>query len=566
MALGDPAPPNPVSDVASTVLASVGLSPFASNDPLAPVDSPAMWAMLAMARKREDVEEPSSFGRMFGDLEPLNQQTNEELKQIAQGMGEVGAAIDNPKGTTAGITFFGQFIDHDLTLDTLPQPDSSVDVNTLVNGRTFAFDLDSVYGGGPTTSPQLYDGEKFLLGTATDGVSPDLPRNPTTGQAILVEARNDENLIIAQIHLSFLRLHNSLIDQGMSFDEAQTTVVDAYRYVVLNDYLPQIVGQDAVDAALMKPVYEGFYDPGKGTPFTPVEFSVAAFRFGHSQVRNAYAINDESGGVPVFSFNPDPLVGDLSGGRQLPANRIIDFDNFFSELPREEGDAAALIGRAIDTQISQSLFQLPIPGAEGGGDNVLAFRNLLRAKFYDMPSGEAVADAMGLDPLRDPVTGELVPPLFPEGTPLWFYILREAEVTSGGAELGPVGGGIVAEVFVDLLRQDNQNTIYQTNVNLPDVSGGDFRIGDLLVAADQPQVAQPQPPAEQPCRAGGVPPIVDPAQVGPTRHRLHQQLHWADDSARERSGRHRLHQQLHEADDPAPGRHRLVEQLDGVRV
>jgi hypothetical protein len=566
MALGDPAPPNPVSDVASTVLASVGLSPFASNDPQAPVDSPAMWAMLAMARKQEDVEEPSIFGRMFGDLEPLNQQTNEELKQIAQGMGEVAAAIDNPKGTTAGITFFGQFIDHDLTLDTLPQPDSSVDVNTLVNGRTFAFDLDSVYGGGPTTSPQLYDGEKFLLGTATDGVSPDLPRNPTTGQAILVEARNDENLIIAQIHLSFLRLHNSLIDQGMSFDEAQTTVVDAYRYVVLNDYLPQIVGQDAVDAALMKPVYEGFYDPGKGTPFTPVEFSVAAFRFGHSQVRNAYAINDESGGVPVFSFNPDPLVGDLSGGRQLPANRIIDFDNFFSELPREEGDAAALIGRAIDTQISQSLFQLPIPGAEGGGDNVLAFRNLLRAKFYDMPSGEAVADAMGLDPLRDPVTGELVPPLFPEGTPLWFYILREAEVTSGGAELGPVGGGIVAEVFVDLLRQDNQNTIYQTNVNLPDVSGGDFRIGDLLVAADQPQVAQPQPPAEQPCRAGGVPPIVDPAQVGPTRHRLHQQLHWADDSARERSGRHRLHQQLHEADDPAPGRHRLVEQLDGVRV
>jgi hypothetical protein len=404
-------------------------------------------------------------------------------------------------------------------------------------------------------------------------VSPDLPRNPDgidgnddDGTAILIEHRNDENLIIAQIHLSFLRLHNSLVDQGMSFDEAHDTVVNAYRYVVLNDYLPQIVGQDAVDAALMKPVYEGFYDPGKGTPFTPVEFSVAAFRFGHSQVRNAYAINDESGGVPVFSFNPDPLVGDLSGGRQLPANRIIDFDNFFSELPREEGDAAALIGRAIDTQISQSLFQLPIPGAEGGGDNVLAFRNLLRAKFYDMPSGEAVADAMGLDPLRDPVTGELVPPLFPEGTPLWFYILREAEVTSGGAELGPVGGGIVAEVFVDLLRQDNQKTIYQTNVNLPDVSGGDFRIGDLLVAADQPQVAQPQPPAEQPCRAGGVPPIVDPAQEGPSRHRLHQQLHWADDSARERSGRHRLDQQLHDADDPAPGRHRLFEQLHGVRV
>jgi hypothetical protein len=484
-----------------------------------------------------------------------------------------GVAIANPKGTTAGITFFGQFIDHDLTLDTLPQPDSSVDPTTLVNGRTFAFDLDSVYGGGPSASPQLYDGDKFKLGVATDGVSPDLPRftdGLLAGQAILVEHRNDENLIIAQIHLSFLRLHNELIDQGMSFDEAQATVIDAYRYVVLNDYLPQIVGQEAVEAALKQPVKKGFYNPGKGAPMTPVEFSVAAFRFGHSQVRNAYNINDtrDANGnlvaVPVFSFNPDPLVGDLSGGRQLPANRIIDFDNFFSELPREEGDAPALIGRAIDTQISQSLFQLPIPGAEGGGDNVLAFRNLLRAKFYDMPSGEDVAKAMGVGPLIDPATGKPVPPLFDKGTPLWFYILREAELTSGGAELGPVGGGIVAEVFVDLLRQDNQKDIHQKKVSLPDISGGDFRIGDLLVAADQLQGEEPQPPAEQPCRGGGVRPILDPAHEGPRRHRLHQQLHWADDSARERSGRHRLHQQLHEADDPAPGRHRLFEQLQGA--
>jgi hypothetical protein len=244
-------------------------------------------------------------------------------------------------------------------------------------------------------------------------------------------------------------------------------------------------------------------------------------------------------------------------------NFVIDFDNFFSELPRDSAtDPPALIGRAIDTKISQSLFQLPIPGAEGGGDNVLAFRNLLRAKFYDMPSGEDVAKAMGVGPLIDPATGKEVPPLFEEGTPLWFYILREAELTSGGAELGPVGGGIVAEVFVDLLREEGKHQ--RTPPKLPDVSGGDFRIGDLLVAADQPQGEEPRPPAEQPCRGGGVRPILDPAHEGPRRHRLHQQLHWADDSARERSGRHRLHQQLHEADDPAPGRHRLFEQLHGA--
>jgi len=379
-------------------------------------------------------------------------------------------------------------------------------------------------------------------------VSPDLPRT-STGQAILIEPRNDENLIIAQIHLSFLRLHNGLVDQGMSFDEAHDTVVNAYRYVVLHDYLPQIVGQEAVDAALKQPVGEGFYQPGTGTPFTPVEFSVAAFRFGHSQVRNAYNINDTSGGVPVFSL--DPAVLDLHGGRQLPAiedpdnglkSLVIDFDNFFSELPREAGDDPALIGRAIDTKISQSLFQLPIPGAEGGGDNVLAFRNLLRAKFYDMPSGEAVAEAMGIPEeqiIRDPI--------FPEGTPLWFYILREAELTPNkdgllGAELGPVGGRIVAEVFVDVLRENSGDATVE-KPNLPDVSGGDFRIGDLLVAADQPVEEEPQQSAAEPCPTPGR------AHEGSGRHRLHQQLRRAYDFVLERSGRHRLFEQLHGADN-----------------
>ena len=559
------APPDVVSGVVSNALAGVGLSPFVSDNPLAPVDSPAELAVLAWAR-RQNQQTQSSFGRLFpvevsseepalaplnqqtkqqladlaqtilatgvsgeemaalaplnqqtkqqladlaqtilaqtiletdvaagvsveemAALAPLNQQTNQQLADLAQTMLETDA-IDNPKGTTAGVTFFGQFIDHDLTLDNEPQPTDTVDVEGLVNGRSFALDLDSVYGGGPKQSPQLYDGDKFLIGTATDGVSPDLPRNPD-GSAILVEHRNDENLIIAQMHLSFLRLHNSLIDQGMSYDQAHQTVVGAYRYVVQNDYLPQIVGQEAVDQALSQDPNAGFYQPGsQDPPMTPVEFSTAAFRFGHSQVRNAYAINDASGGVRVFSL--DPTVPDLRGGRRLPAdpldpndptkqNLVIDFNNFFSELPRDSDEEPALIGRAIDTHIAPSLFELPIPGAEASGSNVLAFRNLVRSKFYDVPSGEAIAGAMGV-----PVVGE---PVFPEGTPLWFYILREAEMTTGGAELGPVGGGIVAEVIVDTLRSEG-GTIEKPN--LPDVSGGDFTIGDLLVAADP---SQPDP-------------------------------------------------------------------------
>jgi hypothetical protein len=420
----------------------------------------------------------SSFGRMFAvvsknsasdSVPPLNQQTNQQLADLAQTMREA-TAIANPKGTTAGVTFFGQFIDHDLTLDTEPQPTDTVNVEGLLNARSFPFDLDSVYGGGPKQSPQLYSGDKFLLGKAANGTSPDLPRNPN-GSAILVEHRNDENLIISQMHLAILRLHNALVDKGMSFDNARDTVVGAYRYVVLNDYLPQIVGKPAADRALAQDRNAGFFKPGsQDHPLTPVEFSAAAFRFGHSQIRNAYNINDSSGGVRVFSL--DPTVPDLRGGRQLPSNLIIDFDNFFRELP---DDGNLLIGRAIDTKISPSLFELPIPGAEASGSNVLAFRNLVRGKFYDLPSGESVAKAMGVSVVGTPV--------FPEGTPLWYYVLREAEQTSGGAELGPVGGGIVSEVIVDLLSLKS-GTAKIAKPNLPDTTGGDFTIGDLMVSAD----------------------------------------------------------------------------------
>ena len=265
----------------------------------------------------------------------------------------------------------------------------------------------------------------------------------------------------------------SLSVQGMTFDEAHDTVVDAYRYVVLNDYLPQIVGQDAVDAALKKPVKEGFFQPGKDTPFTPVEFSVAAFRFGHSQVRNAYDINDRSGGVKVFRSR-------FARSERWPSatdELVIDFDNFFSELPREAGDGPALIGRAIDTNISHSLFQLPIPGAEGGGDNVLAFRNLQRAKFYDMPSSSPLrsdgsqpfpairrspkARRCGSDPARSRID------------------FRRRRTRSGRRR--DRGGGVCRPAA------SRQREAPTDAASLPDISGGDFRIGDLLVAADQLQ-------------------------------------------------------------------------------
>ena len=300
--------------------------------------TPLLLTAPAVAVAKPD----SSFGRMFavvakssdkGALAALNQQTNQQLADLAQTMLET-SAIPNPKGTTGGITFFGQFIDHDLTLDTAPSPTEAVNVEGLFNARSFPFDLDSVYGGGPKQSPQLYDGDKFKLGTAADRASPDLPRDPN-GSAILVEHRNDENLIISQIHLRILRLHNALVDTGMSFDQARQRVIDAYRYVVLNDYLPRSSASGGRPGA------------GPGPQRRVLQAGVAG-------------PPDDAGGVlrrgiPVRPF-PDPervqhqrLVGwasecsrstpavpDLRGGRQLPPNLIMDFDNFFSELPQND--------------------------------------------------------------------------------------------------------------------------------------------------------------------------------------------------------------------------------------
>ena len=193
----------------------------------------------------------SNFGRMFAvvsknsasdSVAPLNHQTNQELADLAQTMREA-TAIANPKGTTAGVTFFGQFMDHDLTLDTEPQPTDTVNVEGLLNAQVFpvrsrlGLRWRSEAESAALQWRQVPAGQgrqRYLSG----------PAPQSDGSAILVEHRNDENLIIGQMHLAILRLHNALVDKGMSFESARgRRSLGAYRYVVLNDYLPQIVGR-----------------------------------------------------------------------------------------------------------------------------------------------------------------------------------------------------------------------------------------------------------------------------------------------------------------------------------
>jgi hypothetical protein len=398
---------------------------------------------------------------MFPKLDGFTSPTVQEIADLAQSMLDPNADSENNQDPemTSIYTYFGQFIDHDLTSDASPSPTAPVDPTTLPNGRTFKFDLDSVYGNGPSGSPQLYesDGKHFKVQNPNPNGVVDLPRN-ADGSAILVEPRNDENEVISQIHVAWLLTHNRLIDQGLSFRDARLRTIHLYQEIVLRDVLPHFVGDDLAAKAL-NGNFKHFYRPGNpNRPMTPVEFSVAAYRFGHSMVRRAYELTNQTGKIQVFSAT----APDLRGGRQLPAGRQIDWGNFVSELTRPDNRTPVSHvnqSRKMDTLISSSLFVLPIPGAEASGSNVLAFRNMVRAKFYNMASGQDLAKAMGVDPIPANVMTTL--PAFQQSTPMWFYILGEASRASDGRTLGPVGGHIVADVFVTLMRIDPDSILRQ---------------------------------------------------------------------------------------------------------
>lgn len=380
-----------------------------------------------------------SFYRMFPNLPGFSTPTQQQIADLAQSQLDPNLPERDNLGLTSGFTYFGQFLDHDLTLDTSPPPTSPVDPTTLTNSRTFALDLDSMYGGGLTGSPQFFDtaGHFLLQEPNANGVR-DYVRNPD-GSAVINEARNDENEVISQIQITMMKAHNRLIDEGLTFDDARATLVAAYQRAVFDDYLPHILSP-SVDPKIVKklnPKNDG----------TPIEFSVAAFRFGHSQVRKAYILNETTGKVQVFS----PTAPDLRGGRDIPAGRQIHWGEFFSDIPLIDTDGNPInFGRMIDPLLSSGLFALPIPGAEATGSNVLAFRNMSRAGFYALPDGQDVARAVDM-PVISPQTINAGPG-FENGTPLWYYILAESDRIEGGTHLGPTGSTIVAASFNAALK------------------------------------------------------------------------------------------------------------------
>ncbi len=392
---------------------------------------------------------------------------------------------DNPD-LPAGYTYLGQFVDHDVTYDPVSSLQRQNDPSGLRSFRTPRFDLDSLYGSGPTPSPHLYDQTdpvKLLIGRnpGADHEPLDLPRNHQ-GRAVVADPRDDIHFILTHLHLAFIGFHNAVVDHLRAqapppddlFIEAQRVTRWHYQWVVVHDYLGRLVGSDVLDDILGEDRHahcpELRFYRWEGEPFIPVEFSVAAFRFGHSQVRARYVLNRAGRPVHILlpSLTPDPLEH-LGGFRPLPRGFGIEWDLYFPI-----GGSTPQLSRRIDTKITGPFVQLPV-GIDRQRRS-LALLNLLRGRALGLPSGQAVADAMGTarPDAELGLTGE---------TPLWYWLLREAEVLHEGRRLGPTGGRIVAEVLLGMLAADPASFVHASPAwapTLPAEAPGRFTMADLL--------------------------------------------------------------------------------------
>jgi len=490
-----------------------------------------------------------------------------QLKALGNAMIDAVDEPRDPQETNSIIpplyTYWGQFIDHDITANTDRtaidlETDITLDdftplspdfvIDKLKNLRRPAFDLDSVYGDGPTLNPdeptaakafyQEEDPVKFKIGQNAeqdaagnptpgqripleDDLSRDLPRNNRI--AMIGDSRNDENLIVAQLHLAFLRFHNAVVDwvrdnepenaedNETLFRRVQNLVRWHSQWLVINDFLKTLTMKGTVDSVL----HDGlqFYSLQDRDVFTPLEFSVASYRFGHSMVRSAYDYNrnftDQPGALAdatfelLFSFSGRGNIGERSGpgaNNSLPFNWIIEWDRFASK----EKSAARLrnSARKLDTHLAPPLSTM-INEGEGGEPSPirellkhLAKRNLLRGYLLSIPTGQSLAERLGIETMsaeelqqnNSDAMNEAIAP-FLEKTPAWFYILKESEVRADGDSLGPVGSRIVAETFIGLMMNDESSYLNRQEydcvwnpskgVKLSD--GGDIAsISDLL--------------------------------------------------------------------------------------
>jgi hypothetical protein len=459
------------------------------------------------------------FDRMFGNLTPLDA-TDADLEQLANTMRETATADPalNNTNVPAGFTYLGQFIDHDISLDLTPLSEKIEDPTMLKNFRTPGLDLDCLYGAGPGPHRFLFarNEPKFLIGTAsaspdaegnTIGALPNDLERTRHGVALIGDHRNDENLLVAQTHLALLKFHNKVVDHlktsgtpdSQLFDEASRTVRWHYQWMVLHDFVERLTAPGMIDTILAQG--RKFYR-FKSVPYMPLEFAGAVYRLGHSMVREAYSHNR------VFRFAQPRLApatlqllfqfsglsggidGELGGTPTLPSNWVIDWRRFYDFNTPAAPGFEFNHSRKLDPFIVPALHTLP--GFPAGREGNLAFRNLRRGVTLGLPSGqdiaEVVSDEINITPMTNAEIasgpdGAVAAQLgFDTHTPLWYYILKEAQVKGNGERMGPVGARILAEVFLGIVAGDKDSYLSEPGwtPTLPAKTPGTFLMTDLL--------------------------------------------------------------------------------------
>lgn len=458
-------------------------------------------------------QEEGRFGRLFRDLPAfyMNPCIIDELTKKGGVMDSLNKKIKVK--IPAGFVILGQFIDHDITLDITSKLDRNNDSDATRNFRTPNLDLDCIYGNGPEASAYLYqkDGVRLHTGatsTAYTGYSSttlkksDLSRTATE-TAIIGDFRNDENRILSQLQLAFIKFHNCVADYmedekraehkkkgckdevEIDFEEVRQTVMWHYQWIVLNEFLPLFIGQELVDDILCRG--RKFYKPCN-RPFIPIEFSAAAYRFGHSMIPLMLRVQKRGASLPFFG-NVLGMGFEALGS----AKAIVDWDVLFGCNYRNYERADAL-----DIKLATILLGLPFITE---GNSNLANRNLLRGQSFLLPSGEAVAELMescGIETKHKSVTAftnKILEKLGHHGcTPLWFYILAEAQIIHKGEQLGPVGGRIIGETIIGLLELDSLSFLganRQWKPTLPGEKECKFTICDLLQFCEKKDKKKP---------------------------------------------------------------------------
>lgn len=462
----------------------------------------------------------------------------DDLTELGMTMLDADQSAEFNSTIPSAYTYFGQFVDHDITFTEVTKPrgfktDAKVlgenkhltpwslkQVHTLIkNKRDSVLELDCVYGLLPPDTddknekrklPPRDESDENLMALSKVSKTGDRPPGKddehdlcrqeksssdcgkTDRVALIADPRNDSNLIVSQLHVAFLRAHNNIVkEKNISFEEAQMLLRQHYHWLIVHDFLKKRVADpDVVERVLSSP--EPRYKPPYGDFSLPLEFAVAAYRFGHSMIRKTYYVNDTSQSTSLGKLFTLIVLGQGlkakpgQGTDTLPENMIIQWEGFLT--------GGKNMARKINTRVVEPLFELLDEKDQPlDGERRLSVQDLKRGYMMKLPTGQAIANALEIE---NPLTAEeiemaavndkqrelLRTKKFSSRTPLWFYILAEAAVRGKGNRLGPVGSYLVAEVLIGLIRRIPYSFLNQPGwkPTLGFIKKDEFDLTDLL--------------------------------------------------------------------------------------